>query len=323
VRDIGLNVVVIYFAGLLLMPLLTEYGLMEFTGTLARPVFQRAFRLPGRAAIDTLTSLVSASAIGLLLTITQFRRGAYDAREAAIIACNFSIVAIPFCLLIAEVGRIEHVFFAWYLSIIGSCLLCAAILARIPPLSRVPRTRLAPLPAADVEPGAHGLWQRALAAATERAASGPGPRAYLADFARTFVNTSCGVIGPCMCLATVASLLLFHTSVVDVLVAPATLSLEAFAVADAPLLASGLIAGFGDQFLPALIAGRIDSEYWRFVLAGLSVTQLVFMSEFGMIVLRSPLPIGLSTLATLFALRTVITLPMLMGCSWLFTAAPG
>jgi len=63
------------------------------------------------------------------------------------------------------------------------------------------------------------------------------------------------------------------------------------------IAAPALVAGFGDQFLPALIAVRSDDEFWRFVLAGLAVTQLVFMSEFGMIVLRSPLPISLRMLA--------------------------
>jgi nucleoside recognition membrane protein YjiH len=323
VRDIGMNVVVIYFCGLLLMPLLTDYGLMEFTGTLARPVFRRAFRLPGRAAIDALTSIVSASAIGLLLTINQYRRGTYDAREAGIIACNFSIVAIPFCLLIAEVARIEHRFFAWYLSVVGSCLLCAVILARVPPLSRLPTTRLAPEPASEDTDCTGGIWRRALAVATARAATGPGPRRYFADFGRSFVNTSCGVIGPCMCVATAASLLLFHTPIVDALVEPLRALLEWAAVEQSARVAPGLIAGFGDQFLPTLVAARVDSEFWRFVLAGLSVTQLVFMSEFGMIVLRSPLPIGIGALAGLFVLRTLITLPMLAICAWLFLPVGG
>jgi nucleoside recognition membrane protein YjiH len=323
VRDIGMNVVVIYFAGLLLMPLLTDYGLMEFAGTLARPAFRRAFRLPGRAAIDTLTSLASASAIGLLLTINQYRRGTYDAREAAIIACNFSIVAIPFCLLIAQVSRIEHLFFGWYLSVLTVCLICAAILARIPPLSRIPRTRLAPEPVAEQADAGVGLWRHALATATERAARGPGPRQYLREFARTFVNTSCGVIGPCMCVATAATLLIFHTPVVDALVTPLRLLLEVLAPEEAAQIAPALVAGFGDQFLPALIAARSDDEFWRFVLAGLAVTQLVFMSEFGMIVLRSPLPISLGMLAGLFVLRTLITLPMLLICAWWLVPAAG
>mgnify|MGYP000663408778 FL=1 len=60
VKDIGQNVLIIYFVGLLLMPLLTEYGLMEFAGTLCRRPFKLMFKLPGRAAIDALTSIAAA-----------------------------------------------------------------------------------------------------------------------------------------------------------------------------------------------------------------------------------------------------------------------
>lgn len=61
---IGVNVLSIYIAASLLLPLLTDFGLMEFAGTLARPVFRRVFRLPGRAAIDAVTSFVGCRRIG-------------------------------------------------------------------------------------------------------------------------------------------------------------------------------------------------------------------------------------------------------------------
>jgi nucleoside recognition membrane protein YjiH len=32
--------------------LLTDFGLMEYVGTLARPLMQPLFKLPGRSAID-------------------------------------------------------------------------------------------------------------------------------------------------------------------------------------------------------------------------------------------------------------------------------
>ena len=64
--------------------------------------------------------------------------------------------------------------------------------------------------------------------------------------------------------------------------------------------------------MPALAAGNVSSEVTSFVLAGLSVTQLIFMSEGGVIILRSSLPIKLSELAVIFLLRTAIVLPVLI-----------
>ena len=64
--------------------------------------------------------------------------------------------------------------------------------------------------------------------------------------------------------------------------------------------------------MPALAAGNISNETTSFVLAGLSVTQLIFMSEVGVIILRSSLPLSLGELAMIFLLRTAITLPVLI-----------
>lgn len=321
VKDIGQNVLVIYFAGLLLMPLLTEYGLMEFAGTLRRKPFQTLFRLPGRAAIDALTSVAAASAIGLLMTITQYQRGYYNAREACTIACNFSLVAIPFSLLIAEVANIGHLFFSWYLSVLASCIFCAMVLARIPPLTRIPETQFAPANADtkqledEPESGVKGAWHAAL----QRAALGPGPALYLSNALKSCAITACGVIGPSIAIATLASLLLFHSPIVNGLSAPIAMLLNFGGVPEAGAVATGMLIGFTDQFLPALVAAQLDAELWRFVLAGLSVSQIIFMSEFGLLILRSPLPISLLTLASLFLLRTILTLPVLLCFGVLLT----
>jgi nucleoside recognition membrane protein YjiH len=60
-----------------------------------------------------------------------------------------------------------------------------------------------------------------------------------------------------------------------------------------------------------LIAADIDSSLARFVLTGLSVTQLIFMAEVGVLILRSSLPLGLGDLMVIFALRTLIAFPLL------------
>ncbi|MGI9219909.1 MAG: nucleoside recognition domain-containing protein, partial [Woeseiaceae bacterium] len=111
---IAVNVAAVYIAACIFLPLLTDFGLMEFAGTLARPAFRKLFQLPGRAAIDAIASFVGASAIGLLITIGQHDRGNYSGREASVIATNFSIVSIPFSLVIATVAGIEHHFIPWY-----------------------------------------------------------------------------------------------------------------------------------------------------------------------------------------------------------------
>jgi nucleoside recognition membrane protein YjiH len=87
---------------------------------------------------------------------------------------------------------------------------------------------------------------------------------------------------------------------------------------EARAAAPGFLAGFLDQFMPALIAANIDSELTRFVLAGLSISQLIYMAEVGVLIIRSSLPLDFGQLLVIFALRTVIVLPVfLVSGAWL------
>ena len=59
------------------MPFLTDYGLMEFVGTMVKRVFRKLFTLPGRSAIDALASWLSSAPVGVLITIQQYVSGHY------------------------------------------------------------------------------------------------------------------------------------------------------------------------------------------------------------------------------------------------------
>lgn len=319
-RDIGVNSLVILLVACQLMPFLTEFGFMEFVGTLLKGPFERLFRLPGRSAIDATASFVSAAAVGLLITIGQYERGYYTAREAAAIATNFSVVSIPFSLVVAEVAGIADVYFAWYLTVVTACLVCALVMVRIPPLTRIaddyfpPTGRRTP-PVAD---DSNGVVAAALRAASARAAGAPGPRALIRGSLLQSIDVIFGVIPVAMCLATLTAVLVFHTPVFDVLATPIYWLISLAGLPEAGVAAPGFIAGFLDQFMPALIARNIDSEVTRFVLAGLSISQLIFMAEVGVLILRSSLPLGLVDLALIFLLRTVIVLPIfLVAARWL------
>jgi len=130
-----------------------------------------------------------------------------------------------------------------------------------------------------------------------------------------------GLIAPCMGMATLAAILVFHSPVFGWLAMPVQWLLQALSVAQADLIAVGFLAGYLDQFMPALLAQGVDSEFWRFVLGGLAVTQLVFLSEFGMLVLRSSLPVELRDLTLAFIERTLITAPLLCIGAMLLTSS--
>ena len=77
------------------------------------------------------------------------------------------------------------------------------------------------------------------------------------------------------------------------------------------MASSTLIAGFADMLLPSIISAGIQSEMTRFIVAATSVTQLIYLSEVGALLLGSKIPINLKELFIIFLERTLITLPII------------
>ncbi len=67
---------VFLFAGLFL-PLLLNFGLLEFAGALLTPIMRPLFKLPGRSSIDCAASWMGDGTIGVLLTNQQYEQGYY------------------------------------------------------------------------------------------------------------------------------------------------------------------------------------------------------------------------------------------------------
>lgn len=300
--------------GAMLMPLLTDYGLLEFVGTILRRFFQRVFGLPGRSTIDALASWVGSSSIAVIVTSRQYEGGYYTAREASVIATNFSVVSVPFVFLTASVAGIPELGGTLYGAMVLVGVICALITPRLPPLSRMPDEYYAPVGKQLHEQVAEGVgtWAWARHEGFRRAAQGPAPLAMLrSGFATTF-DLFFAMMPVAMTIEFIALVIYYHTDLLHILTIPLVPVLELMAIPEAGAAAPGLVIGFLDQFVPALIAGGITSPVTSFVLAGLSVTQLIFMAETGVLIHRSKIPLPIRSLAAIFVIRTVIALPVLV-----------
>jgi nucleoside recognition membrane protein YjiH len=312
--DIGVNSVGIFVSACILLPLLTDFGFMEFAGTLARPAFRKVFQLPGRSAIDAVTSFVGSSSIGLMITINQFNDGNYTAKQACVIATNFSIVSIPFCIVIANVSGIGSYFVPWYGVIVIACLVAAFITPRLPPLSGKAMTYIdggtsSNHPAVE---GTHTLVGEAWHRAMQRAEKAPDVRTFFEIGITNMMFFIFSILTPAMALASLAMMVITVTPIFSWLGYPFIAVMEIAQLPEAAAASPGILSGFLDQYAPAITAKSIQSEATSFVLAGLSVTQLIFMSEAGVIILRSSLPLSIRDLALIFLLRTVVVLPVLI-----------
>jgi len=303
-----------FLFALIMLPFLTEYGLMEFIGTIVRKPFRKIFGLPGRSAIDATASWMGAAPLGVLITYQQYERGYYSQREASVIATNFSVASIAFSLLIAGFINLSHMFVQMYLTVVVAGLAAAVIMPRIPPLSRKPDDYYPPvgrrLDEHDRDPGV-GVFMASLNAAAGRAATAPAPKALAREVMLSIGDIFFGLLPLVMAIGTAALALAEHTPIFTWISLPMVPVLELLRLPEAAAAAPATLVGFADMFLPAVLLTGVESELTRFVIGCLSLTQLIYMSEIGVLILKSKIPLSFLELLVIFLLRTALTLPII------------
>lgn len=308
--DLVLGIISLFLVAIFLLPLLTDFGAMELLGTLVSGLFRRLFTLPGRSAVDATASWLSAAAVGVLITNQQYKSGYYSAREACVIATNFSIVSLPFCLLVITVVGLPGYFIPYYLTISLVGVITAMILPRIPPLSRIEDSYLAN--GAPIMPqNNEGIFAHALQSAITRAASAPSLRNYLKSASINLLDIWLGLLPSVLTIGLIGLCIVEYTSLFTYLSMPLVPVLELLQIPEATAAAPALLVGFAEMFLPAVMAKGIESELTRFIIAGVSVTQLIYMSEVGILLLKSEIPLNFLMLVKIFILRTMIALPLI------------
>ena len=127
-----------------------------------------------------------------------------------------------------------------------------------------------------------------------------------------------GVLAIVMSMGSIALIIAHYTSVFQILGTPFIPFLKLLGVPEAIAASQTLVVGFADMFIPSVLATSISSEMTRFIIACVSVTQLIYMSEVGGLLLGSKIPVRLKDLIILFIERTIITLPVIVLMAHLF-----
>ena len=300
------------FAGLLL-PLLTDFGLMEFFGSMMVRVMRPLFKVPGRSAIDALASWVGDGTIGVLLTAKQYEEKNYTGREAAIIATTFSVVSITFCIVVLETIGLDNYFFEFYGSVLFVGLLLAVIMPRIFPLRGkadllIDGTK--PNPNAEDIPAEHNVVSYGLHNALSKADSNKNVGKVIGSGFKNVLEMWFAVTPVIMAFGTIALVIAEFTPVFRILGAPFEPILALLQIPEAGEAAQTMIVGFADMLLPSILGSDIESELTRFFIATISVTQLIYMSEVGGLILGTKLPIKIWDLFFIFLVRTLISIPI-------------
>jgi nucleoside recognition membrane protein YjiH len=310
---------VFLFAGLFL-PLLLNFGLLELFGALLTKLMRPVFKLPGRSSIDALASWLGDGTIGVLLTSKQYEQGYYTKREAAIIGTTFSVVSITFSLVVISQVNLGSMFVPFYITVGVAGLVAAIIMPRIPPLSRKPDTYYngKEQEKKELVPQGYTSFQWGYEQAVERASKNKSVGKFFRDGARNVLDMWMGVAPIVMAFGTIALILAENTQLFVWLGMPFIPILELLQIPDAAKASESMIVGFADMFLPSVLATEIPSELTRFVVAAVSVTQLIYLSEVGGVILGSKVPVSIWELFIIFILRTLITLPVIALMAHLF-----
>ena len=309
--DLIAGLVIIFAIASFLLPLLLDFGLLEFIGALLTRFMRPIFMVPGRAAVDCITSWIGDGTLGVMLTCNQYEGGYYSAKEAAIISTTFSAVSITFSLVVLnQVGLMQY-FGVYYLIICFIGIVCAIVCPRIPPLSRKKDTYLVEgrKMSETLPEGYRSSAQYGMALAMKRVSEHQGLVEFMRSGLKNCLSMWFGVLPTVMCVGTVALILTNFTPIFQYLGVPFLPLLNLLQVPEAAAASSTLIVGFADMFAPSvIIAGAGAPDITRFIVAVVSVTQVLFLDEVGGLILASRIPIRLPELFVIFLERTVISL---------------
>ena len=302
------------FAGLFL-PLLLNFGLLEFFGSLLTKVMRPVFKLPGRSSIDCITSWLGDGTLGIILTSKQYEDGFYTEREAATISTTFSAVSITFSLVVINTVGLGNMFVPFYLTVTFAGIVTAIILPRIYPLSKKKdiyyngETKKID----ESIPEGYTSFSWGYTQAITKARKNSSIKEFFTDGSKNVLEMWIGVLPVVMCMATIALIIATYTPLFKILGLPFVPILQLLQVPEALQASQTLVVGFADMLLPSVVASTtITNEMTRFIVAAVSVTQLIYMSEVGGVLLGSKIPVNIKELIIIFIERTLITLPVIV-----------
>lgn len=298
----------------LLLPLLLNFGLLEFAGTLLIKVMRPVFGLPGRSAIDAIASWLGDGTIGVLLTSKQYEEGFYTAREACVIGTNFSLVSITFSLVVINTVGLGNKFIPFYLTVTFACIIAAILIPKLPPLSRKKNKLIDGSDPVDFDviPKNMTSTSYGIQCALNKVKDVKIFQSIVVGGFENVLDMWISVIPIVMAVGTTALMIAEYTPIFEWLGLPFVPILNLLQIPEASAAAQTLFAGFADMLLPSvMVADTVSSELTRFVVAAVSVSQLIYLSEVGALLVASKIPVKLGELFIIFIERTLITLPII------------
>lgn len=293
-----------------LLPLVLDFGLMDFFGTMISKFMNTLFLVPGRASVDTLSSWLGDATLGIMITNTQYKQGFYTKKESCIIAVCFSLVSLPFSTVIADQLGLMNKFVPFYLTICAASLVCAIILPRIYPLCKIKNETYNNIPYEQEEINNEiSLFKQGIENAINRAEKAPTINTMFINGLKNIIDIYISLIPLVLAWGTISLAIAEFTPVFTWISYPIIILLDLLKIPNAAQAAPAVLVGFTDMFIPSvMVSGDGFAEITKFIIGALSISQLIYMTETGAVILKSEIPLNLKDLIILFLIRTIISL---------------
>ena len=308
------SLLAIFLVSGFLLPLVVDFGLMDLFGTLISKSMYKLFKVPGRSAVDAISSWLGDGTLGIMITNTQYKQGFYTAKEAAIISVCFSLVSLPFSTVIADQLGFMPLFVPFYATVCIASLACALLMPRIYPLKGFKNTTFNDVKHLKEElvPEGESVFKFGFNKALDRAQEAPSLKTILTNGCKTVIDMYLGLLPLVMAWGTLALIVAEFTPFFNIISLPIVYILEFLKIPDASAAAPAILVGFTDMFLPSImVSGEGISQVTQFIIGCLSITQLIYLTETGAVILKSDIPLNLKDLFIIFLMRTAIALPII------------
>ncbi|MFW5898555.1 MAG: YjiH family protein, partial [Candidatus Saliniplasma sp.] len=301
--------------------LLTDFGLMEYVGTLARVIMKPLFTIPGRASIDALASWLGSPSVGVVITRGQHEKGYYSDRAASVISTTFSLVGIGYIYVMASVVGLPEMYFQLLFSTYAVSIILAIIMPRIWPLSRIedkyyPESGKIIKEERPVDVGLH-TW--AVRTAVQKAKSTKFYSIIKTGY-ETLGIVYMSALPLVMAWGTLALMFAEYTPVFDWISYPFGLMLQSIGVPEAFETGKAFVLAYPDQFLAGIVGSTLTSPLSKFMAAGISITGLIYLSEVGVLILDSTIPLDIKDLTIIYFERAFFSVFLLAPFAFFFAA---
>ena len=204
-------------------------------------------------------------------------------------------------------------FIPFYLTVTLASIIAAIILPKIGPLKNKSEKTFnnQEKNTTDEIPEGYTSFSYGIELATKKALTNKGILPIIMEGSRNVLDMWLGVIPVVMAMGTAALILAEYTPIFKILGIPFIPIFSLLGIPEATAAAQTILVGFADMFLPSVMISNVANDMTKFVVACVSVTQLIYMSEVGSILLGSKIPINFKELFLIFLQRTLITLPII------------